>query len=144
LIIKKPKNGEIIKQNQFKKWLQTKTIAIKIMETKFERWKNKRGMKLKRYTNFINYSRLKNYNKKNKDQIWWIKKSKWWSGIFKGRHENLSVEREKKGENGRRSQTTMNLVTHVSLSRGCRNDSDIASEGGVWWATDPPCNNLVG
>jgi hypothetical protein len=41
------------------------------------------------------------------------------------------VEREKKGENGRRSQTTMNLVTHVSLSRGCRNDSDIASEGGV-------------
>jgi len=39
---KKPKKSEIVKQNQFKKWFQTKLITIKRTRIKFKRWKLKR------------------------------------------------------------------------------------------------------
>jgi hypothetical protein len=54
---KKNQGGWNCKKKKSKKWSQTKQLSIKRMMIKFERIKNKNGMKLKNIYNFINYSK---------------------------------------------------------------------------------------
>ena len=53
---KKLKEGEIIKQNQFENFFEKK-LQLNKWGSNLKDKKNLRGMKLKRHTNFINYSR---------------------------------------------------------------------------------------
>lgn len=70
---KKIKGGEIEKQMQFYSLLSFFfKIVIKRIGMRFERFKNKRGVKLKNICNFILYSKYKKKNsnqKDNKDQL---------------------------------------------------------------------------
>jgi hypothetical protein len=55
---KKPKKSEIVKQNQFKKWFQTKLITIKKTRIKFERW-NLKGDEIKKTNQFYKLFKIK-------------------------------------------------------------------------------------